>query len=356
MTSSPLAPDRPLEGGAAVRAFQEMLERTRVSVESSLAALFETKLAEASAHGGDVRALVDATRSLTLRGGKRLRAAMAIAGAHAAAGDDFPLDEVRRLGVALELLQTFFLVHDDWMDNDDLRRGGPTVHVMLAATLGSKQLGASSAILAGDFAATLAHEVIAGAPANVALLFARIQQDAIYGQQLDLLARTEDIERVHTLKTGSYTVEGPVALGAERAGASVACRAAIRAYAGPLGIAFQLRDDILGTFGSPEETGKPAGNDLRAGKRTALIAEAENRLDDAGRRRLAAVLGDADASNEAIDDVRQILTASGSLAAVEERITGLLATAREALVSPGLHPTGAELLDGAAVALTARRS
>jgi geranylgeranyl diphosphate synthase, type I len=357
MTSSPLPPARSADSGAtAVRAFQEMLERTRVSVETSLTALFETKLTEASAHGPDVRALVEATRSLTLRGGKRLRAAMAIAGAHAAAGNDFPMDQVRRLGVALELLQTFFLVHDDWMDNDDLRRGGPTVHVMLAAQLGSKQLGASSAILAGDFAATLAHEVIAGAPSHVALLFARIQQDAIYGQQLDLLARTEDIERVHTLKTGSYTVEGPVALGAERAGASAACRAAIHAYAAPLGVAFQLRDDILGTFGSPEETGKPAGNDLRAGKRTALIAEAETRLSATERARLASVLGHADSSDDAIAEIRAILTSSGSLAAVETRITGLLASALAVLDSPALHPAGAELLAGAAVALTARRS
>lgn len=355
-TPAPPRPDLVARGDGGVVAFREMLESTRISVETSLSELFETKLAEATAHGDDVRALVEATRSLTLRGGKRLRAAMAVAGAHAAAGDDIPLDEVRRLGVALELLQSFFLIHDDFMDDDELRRGGPTVHVMLARRLGTAKLGASSAILAGDFAATLAHEMIAGAPSNVARLFARVEQDAIFGQQLDLLARTEDIERVHTLKTGSYTVEGPVALGAESVGATAACRAAIHAYAAPLGVAFQLRDDILGTFGSPAETGKPAGNDLRAGKRTALIAEAESRVSAGDRTLLDRVLGDAGAPDAAIEEVRHMLTSSGSLDAVETRITHLLEQARAELVSPALHPTGARLLDGAAVALTARRS
>lgn len=344
------------DDAALLAEFSTLLRSVRGEVEASLAAIFERKLAETAQHGPDVVALVEATRSLTMRGGKRFRAALVLAGAIAARGSDIDRAGAARIGVALELLQTFLLVHDDWMDEDEMRRGGPTVHVMLARHLGSAKLGAASAILAGDYAAALAQEAMAGAPVNVLSLFSRIQQDAVYGQQLDLLARTEDIERVHALKTGSYTVEGPVALGAEQANASPECRAAIHAFAAPLGIAFQLRDDILGTFGTPEETGKPAGNDLRAGKRTALVAEALPRLDEAGRAAFDAVFGKADASDPAIARASRALSECGAVQAVEARVDQLLLEARAALRSPSIHPEGARLLAGAALAMTARRA
>lgn len=350
-TALPEADDAALLGE-----FSRLLTAVRADVETSLHAVFERKLADTRPYGPDVVALVEATRSLTMRGGKRFRAALVAAGAKAAGGSDDDLRGAARIGVALELLQTFLLVHDDWMDDDDVRRGGPTVHVMLTKALGSAKLGAASAILAGDFAAALAQEAMVGAPVNVLALFARIQQDAVYGQQLDLLARAEDIERVHALKTGSYTVEGPVALGAEQAGASAACRAAIHAFAMPIGVAFQLRDDLLGTFGTPQETGKPAGNDLRAGKRTALVAEALPLLDADGRRSFDAVFGDARATDEAVAEAARSLAKCGAVELVEARVAELYREARVALRSPDLHPEGARLLGGAALALTARRA
>lgn len=353
MTTSPPVPAA--ADGALLAEFGALLEAVRTPLEASLSALFDRKLAETAPHGPDVVALVEATQSLTMRGGKRLRAALVAAGARAAGAGTREDVGVARIGLALELLQTFLLVHDDWMDDDDLRRGGPTVHVMLTRRYGSSKLGASSAILVGDYAAALAQEAMVGASARVLALFARIQQDAVYGQQLDLLARTEDIERVHALKTGSYTVEGPVALGAEQASATPACRAAIHAFAGPLGIAFQLRDDLLGTFGTPEQTGKPAGNDLRAGKRTALVAEALPRFSTDARASFDRAFGRADATEADLASAARALEASGAVDAVEARIQELLGTAREALASADLHPDGARLLHGAALALTGRR-
>jgi len=122
---------------------------------------------------------------------------------------------------------------------------------------------------------------------------------AIIGQQLDLLA-VEDVSRMHQLKTGSYTLRGPLALGAVLGGGTEAQRAALDAFGEPLGEAFQLRDDLLGTFGDPKATGKPAGNDLRAGKRTSLVLAVERGGDADALAAVRAVFGEADASEASV--------------------------------------------------------
>jgi geranylgeranyl diphosphate synthase type I len=169
-------------------------------------------------------------------------------------------------GASLELLQTYLLIHDDWMDEADTRRGAPSAHVVLAETFGSQHKGSSAAILAGDQACALAQEVLLDLPLPAECIvaavreLARIQQDVIAGQLLDVYGELDDpraVEQMHDLKTGSYTVRGPLELGALLAGASAADHVALARFARPVGIAFQLRDDLLGTFADPAVTGKP---------------------------------------------------------------------------------------------------
>src|SRR5262249_26685166 len=149
-----------------------------------------------------------------------------------------------------------------------------------AAAVSGPNAGDAAAILAGDHASALAQQALFAVPRpaervlEAARLFACIQEDVILGQLLDLRgASGSSVEAMHDLKPGSYTVRGPLCLGAVLAGAPESVQEGLVRFAAPLGVAFQLRDDLLGTFGDPRETGKPAGNDVRCGKHTALVAE-----------------------------------------------------------------------------------
>jgi geranylgeranyl diphosphate synthase type I len=162
------------------------------------------------------------------------------------------------------------------------------------------------------------------------------------------------VESMHDLKTGSYTVRGPLGIGAVLAGATPDQRAALDRFAAPLGVAFQLRDDLLGTFGDPRATGKPAGNDVRRGKRTALVAAL---ADDADARPLMKrAFGVADASDADVAALVARMEASGARARVEERLRELLAHAERELTAAPLGATGKAWLNGAVKALGERDS
>jgi geranylgeranyl diphosphate synthase type I len=230
--------------------------------------------------------LLNAVEDLTDRGGKRLRPVVLYAGARAVNSDP-DLATLWKAGAALELLQTYLLIHDDWMDQDNERRGGKAVHVHFADATNDTHLGASLAVLAGDLASAYAWELmsscLANSPAQTKLLalFARIHQEVVMGQHQDLL-NEGGIDSIYDLKTGSYTVRGPLLLGGIIGGASETQLAGLQALAKPLGIAFQLRDDLLGTFGDAATLGKPVGNDLRRGKFTAITVEADATLNPDG--------------------------------------------------------------------------
>jgi len=336
--------------------FPALLAAVRPAVEQRLAALWDDRIATLRTHGPEVTAMAAAARDLTLRGGKRYRAALLVS-AYSGVSPDAPLEPALQVGVALELLQTYLLIQDDWMDGDLTRRGGPSVHAVLGATLGSAHLGASSAMLASDLTWNLAFEVISAldipAPRVVDTLRAlvRLHQDVIVGQQIDMIGRAADVEAMHALKTGSYTVRGPLALGATLAGAPATTLAALDAFAAPVGVAFQLRDDLLGTFGATAETGKPVGNDLRAGKRTAILAEAldgGSRLSTPGRAALDRAFGRADAAEADVTAATAALEACGARAAVTARLTRLCQEAVALAEALPLAAPAPHLLAGAA--------
>jgi geranylgeranyl diphosphate synthase type I len=341
-----------LRGTQTVQTPEPWISQITTGVTSRLESFFEEKLARASELSPCAPELISAVADLTMRGGKRLRPLAIYAGFRATTArvseDDW--QAILTLGASIELLQTYLLIQDDWMDDDEQRRGGPSTHAAMTHKFNDARLGASLAILAGDVAMGFAFELLHSTqfPAsrtNEALRsFGHMHMEVVFGQQLDLLGH-EDVTLTQNLKTGSYTTRGPISLGALLADASSAQLQALMQFAQPLGVAFQLRDDLLSMFGDPAATGKPAGHDLREGKHTALVSEARRLLSASDRACLDAVLGDRNAPAAAVHAAMRMLEYSGARARVEAKLAVRLSEARGALSSaPCLDPQGVEML------------
>ena len=358
--------------------FAKLLDTVRVEVDASLASWLRPRVEAAHRISAEVGDAAAAAESLALRGGKRMRAALVVAGYEACGaerGSAVDPAYVRALlgptgpaAIAIELLQVYLLIHDDWMDDDPVRRGGPSVHVLLRERLGDKRLGDTAAILAGDLVSGYAQSALLETPLDAARVlgaaraFAQIQEDVVCGQLAEISPMIGDrakgtppsVELIHALKTASYTVTGPIALGARLAGASEARVASLGRYGRALGVAFQLRDDLLGVFGDAESTGKPVGNDIRQGKRTTLVSETEK--DPSARALLARVLGDGKATEADVAKVVDAMIETGARSRVERRVSELLAESRAALASLELPEAsaGRQWLFGAVSALGER--
>jgi geranylgeranyl diphosphate synthase, type I len=347
-------------GGA--NPFVNLLQSVQPEIESRLAGFLDSRVTATRAFGPEVQALAREVRRLTLMGGKRLRPALVVAGFRTVSGSA-ALGPALDAGVALELLHSYFLIHDDWMDGDRVRRGGPSVHVALAARFASEHKGNASAILAGDYAVALACDALARVETRperlraVFLAFAEMQLGAVAGQQLDMVGEGRDVELGYALKTGSYTVEGPLKLGALLAGASAksATLAALSRYARPAGVAFQLRDDLLSLFGDPAQTGKPLASDLMSGKRTLLLRLALRRGKPRELSVIKKVLENPRAKVPALRAALSAIQATGAPELVETRIAQLSEQALAEL-KRGVSPAGRDLLIGATTALCSRRT
>jgi geranylgeranyl diphosphate synthase type I len=320
----------------------------------------------------DLVPLVDALTDL-LSGGKRLRPAFCYWGWRGAAGDPAADDAALRAAASLEFLQACALIHDDVMDGSDTRRGLPSAHRRFAGMhraqewLGSPEaFGVGAAILLGDLCLSWADEVLmdSGLPADALgrgkAVYDEMRTELMAGQYLDLLEQARgggSVDRamlVVRYKSAKYTIERPLHLGAALAGAAPAVVSAYTGYGLPLGEAFQLRDDILGVFGDPKETGKPAGDDLREGKRTVLVAEAMARSSAAQAEVIRRFLGDPGLDAAGVDQLRGIISETGALASTESLIDSLLDTALAALDTADLDAEATEVLVGLAHAATRR--
>lgn len=336
--------------------FESWMGDIRQHVDAILERFFDSKCEEARRLSPQAIELVTEVHELTMRGGKRLRPIVTAAAYRAASGST-DLSPTFEVGAALELLQTYLLIHDDWMDEDDERRGGPAVHYVFQKKHGHDHLGASLGILAGDLASTFGWELLlAGSfPKNRRdeglALFVRIQKEVFAGQQLDLMTDV-DVERMHDLKTGSYTTRGPAELGGILADADEAGMQSLRRWAAPLGVAFQLRDDLLSTFGSAQQTGKP-GDDLRHGKHNAVVA-AFGRLGPSAsdRATLQGVWGRADATDEEVLAATEVLSAAKD--EVAARLVVLADEARCALAASGFDEEAKQILQEVTRRLTDR--
>lgn len=293
--------------------------------------------------GRDYDGLVAGLEEFVLSGGKRLRPAFAYWGWRAVAAAE-PDPAMLRLFAALELLHACALVHDDVIDASATRRGKPTTHVKFAALHrdqdwrgAADQFGTSAAILLGDLALVWADDIVAAAELppdarrRVQRVWADIRTEVLGGQYLDIVAEAAGADsiasamRVNTYKTASYTVSRPLQLGAAAAADRPDVQAIFHELGTDLGVAFQLRDDVLGVFGDPAVTGKPSGDDLRSGKRTVLLAEAvelADNSDPAAAQLLRSSIG-TELTDAQVGELCDVITAVGALAAVEDRIETL---------------------------------
>jgi geranylgeranyl diphosphate synthase type I len=324
------------------------------AVTDQLREYLRDRRGDAAYIGTDYAELTAALEEFVLRGGKRLRPAFAYWGWRAVAdGAGEPVDaSMLRLFSALELLHACALVHDDVIDASATRRGLPTVHRLFMDKHrssrwhgSSEQFGISAAILLGDLALVWADDIVATAdlPADARLrvrrVWSAIRTEVLGGQYLDIVAESSGAESVasamtvNVYKTASYTISRPLQFGAAAAADCPDVLAAFHEFGTSLGVAFQLRDDVLGVFGDPAVTGKPSGDDLRSGKRTVLLAEAVERaekVDPVAAKLLRTSIG-TELSDAQVKELCLVIEAVGALAAVEERIDSLTRRSLEIL-------------------------
>ena len=312
--------------------------------EARLLTLLDAEVERWAALDADLGAPLGAVRSLVASGGKRLRPAFCHWG-YVGAGGDPDDDAPVAAGAAFELLHAFALFHDDVMDGSATRRGVRTTHLVFADEHEDKQwsgearrFGEGVAILVGDLAFVYSDALMRDAPATAIDVWNELRIELNVGQFLDILgtARGErnrtTAERIARYKSGKYTVERPLHLGALLAAPDQGgvLLPALSSYGLPLGDAFQLRDDVLGAFGDESVTGKPVGDDLREGKPTPLMAIATARATVAQRDVLDRV-GFPDLTDDDVSRIQQVLVDTGALAELEEQIDLLAVAALAAL-------------------------
>ncbi|MFC3688416.1 polyprenyl synthetase family protein [Aquipuribacter hungaricus] len=367
-------PTAPVALGALAARTVLDTEGLRTRVQKTLDDVLARQVATVEAVSPHAAPLVEYVVDL-LAGGKRLRPAFAYWGWRGAGGAD--CDEVVVAVTSLELFQAAALIHDDVMDDSDTRRGRPAVHRRFAQLhRGSgwhgdtERYGMAGAVLAGDLCLSWSDEVLAscGLPAEAVtrgrVVFDRMRTELMAGQYLDMLEQatmgtTDDdpVESARTViryKSAKYTIEHPLLLGGTLAGAPDSLLAAYSGYGLPLGEAFQLRDDLLGVFGDPSETGKPAGDDLREGKRTVLVALAMERATPAQASQVRRLLGDPGLGTEGVATLREILLDTGAADRVEALIARDVEAATAALARADVADDARTVLEGLVVAATAR--
>jgi len=322
----------------------------------------------------ELSAVTDVARDF-LSGGKRFRALFCYWGWQSVSrrGDGFDplphdaastdLDGVVLAASALEVFHAAALVHDDIMDKSDTRRGKFSAHRLFESVHreggwdgDAAQFGEAAALLLGDLLLGWSDELfdaggsvltVAGAARAGRVEFARMRTEVTAGQYLDILEEnswlvhpeSEALSRAHRVivyKSAKYSVEAPLAIGGALAGATAEQLAALRAFGLPLGVAYQLRDDLLGVFGDPAVTGKPAGDDLREGKRTVLVALARTRLPANARSVIDELMGDPELDSQQIDIMRTALRDSGAPDEVERIIDHNVALAHTAIAEAPL--------------------
>lgn len=357
-------------------------------IDSQLADFLDQKSDEIQSISPDLVPLLEYSRSL-LSGGKRFRARFCYWGYRAvvdSSAETLPVDRdhpVFTLAAALEVFHAAALVHDDIMDKSDTRRGEPSAHrhfESMHTTQGFAKdpahYGLATALMIGDLLLAWSSELVTSALAKipdpdvisgVRREYHKMWNEVTMGQYLDiheescwpLVSDEEKFDRsmlVVTYKSAKYSMEAPLLLGASLGKASPRQLDDLGAFGLPLGIAFQLRDDMLGVFGDPEVTGKPAGDDLREGKRTVLIALAQSQMNGGVKAVFEELLGNPDVNEEQVRVMQNTLRDSGAPEKVEGIIEDSVTRALGALDGADVTETAREELRALASAVVARRA
>lgn len=336
----------------------------------------------AVADWGDEATQLVLAGAAALDGGKRLRARFCVTGWQAVAGASgrpvTATPEVIAAAAALEIFQAAALVHDDLIDNSDTRRGRPASHRALEAQHraagwagDAEAFGRSGAILLGDLLVAWSDDLFehglrdARHAAAARDVYAAMRRGVTIGQFLDVAEESAYVAapeadhparslRVTSLKSARYSVQQPLLLGAALAGADAAQHEALSAFGHPVGMAFQLRDDVLGVFGDAAVTGKPSGDDLREGKRTLLIAYAREQLSPGARRVFDELVGDPTLDDAQVTSLQRTIVDTGALERVEAHIAAFAGEADRALRGAPLDNAAVSTLRDLARAATTR--
>jgi len=275
--------------------------------------------------------LIGCVENFMLRGGKRLRPILFCMG-YDLWGDAKVRSEVTRISMLAEFLHAYLLIHDDVIDRDDLRHGGPSIHFGYRKKYldkfeeeSARHLGFSMAINIGDIVSSWVYEIAMDSDfeenKKISLVkkISEIMETTLFGQVMDQElgmgddVSFENISRVQEYKTAKYTIEGPLQMGAILAGANREKLNFISSFAIPLGMAYQVQDDILGVFGDEDKIGKPVGSDIREGKKTLLVLFALENTGEKDKKFLLDKLGDKEVTKDDVDRIRHIMVSSGAL-------------------------------------------
>ena len=353
----------------------EQLKSLREQVEAQLQDFLTSQSEYFTSIAPELNPAATSLTAFVINGGKRFRPLFAAVGA-IGAGSQLSDAEIRAFA-SLELLQACALVHDDLMDASDTRRGKPAIHKIFESMHSAEkyqgkatQFGLSASVLIGDLALIWSDQMLNSSGINNESLLAALsvhdemRVELIAGQYLDVFEQARGTQsvaqalKIARYKSAKYTIERPLHLGAAIAIPDAAKRAQIISiyseFGLPLGEAFQLRDDLLGVFGDPKVTGKPAGDDLREGKRTVLMAMTHDRISGAAEAEFIQEFGNHNISESAIARLQEIISETGAAMHVEDLIEELTSTALEALNRDEIVPQARELLTEMAIIATKR--
>ncbi|MCK5413232.1 MAG: polyprenyl synthetase family protein [Candidatus Pacebacteria bacterium] len=283
--------------------------------------------------------------NFVMSSGKRIRPILFYFGYILAGGEN--KKEALKTSISVELMHSYFLIHDDIMDRDDFRHGNLSMHCRYKKRVekylkdvDGQHFGISMAILAGDLMSSLSYEVLndsnfeEGVKKEALKKFNNIVGNTIFGQVMDLnLDQNKNLDsemifKMQKYKTAKYTIEGPLHLGAILAGANGEFLKLLSNFAIPVGIAFQIQDDIIGVFGNEKKIGKPIGSDIQEGKRTFLITEAEKGADEDQKKILSSALGNKNLTQNELEKVRKVIKDAGALQNSENKAEELIKEAK----------------------------
>lgn len=342
---------------------QQYLKEFKTDFDPRLEAFFDLKIKETREEDELVAEALEHVKAMTLAGGKRLRPAFMLAGYQAAGGED--TERLIETSIAVELIHMFLLIHDDIIDRDALRHGVPTLHERYA-TWGRERLGLSDpdhfgnsiALIVGDMLFAMGNDVLfrsGFAHDRVFAALSKTQKIVSYtgiGEASDIYleykrqATSQEVLKMYEQKTARYTFEGPLHLGALLAGGSSDLLNNLSQYALPLGIAFQIQDDLLGIFGDEARIGKPLGSDIQEGKLTLLVTTVFEEA-KAYKKELADILRKGKALTRTdIERFRAIVTESGAVDRVKALARGSIQIAKDSLLPLALPDTSRGFLFG----------
>jgi geranylgeranyl diphosphate synthase type I len=324
------------------------LQKFKVDVDLEIENYLDRVIKESKSVDPFVMNAVKFFKKTILAGGKRIRPLMMYYGYKAAGGTD--TKEILKTSISIELIHAFLLMHDDIIDRDDLRHGKKTMHARyrdynkhFLFNNNAEHFGVSIAIIVGDFIYSLGNQILFESNFDSKLIVRALNKmqgivgKTCIGEMQDVYMEysknvsESDILKMYENKTAKYTFEGPLQLGAMLAGADEQFCEKLSDYAIPVGIAFQIRDDMLGVFGDEKKTGKPVGSDIAEGKKTFLVSRTYKNASKKQQQDLKKLMGNENIDLEGVEKFRTIVKQTGAQESVETYMTDLIIQSQKAL-------------------------